>query len=36
MNIGEFIEEIIEIPESFPQEWINEPVSVPQKELEPV
>lgn len=36
MNIGTFEKEIYEAPESFPQEWIDDPISVPEKELEPV
>lgn len=35
MNIGTFEKEIYEFPESFPQEWKEAPVSVPEKELEP-
>lgn len=34
MDIGKFIEEIEEFPETFPQEWV-EP-NIPAKEGEPV
>lgn len=35
MNIGEFIREFEEWPDSFPQEWTDAPADVPDKEFEP-